>query len=296
MPVKIAAILVSFNPDRHPGPAVDTLAGIVDVAIVVDNRAGGQLSLEHLADRGAVVLRNDNAGGLAGAYNRALAWIADNRDQVTHVLFLDDDSDLGALRVFLDSPVTRDAAADPGVAAVAPIYRDRRTGLRGRHIQLDRLRFRVLPRDQDDPADVTFVINSMSVWRRAALMRLGPYSEALGIDHIDTDFAMRAKRAGYRIVLNAGVEFMHEIGERRSYRLLGRVLQSGGHSPSRRFMIGRNTVAIARRHGLAYPAFFVLCLQRLAYETVGILAIEDRKMAKIEGLWRGILRGVVTRA
>lgn len=294
--MNIAAVFVSFDPARDPGGAVRQLGKLVNTTVVVDNRVGGNPGLLEVEGEGAIVLRNGNVGGLAGAYNCALGWIDEHRGETTHVLFLDDDSELDALEAFLASPVTIEAAACTGVAAVAPVYRDLRTGLRGRHIQLGRLRFRFLPREQLVPTDVTFVINSMSLWRRDALKRVGPYSVLLGVDHIDTDYAMRAKRAGYRILLNAEVEFLHEIGQRRSYKLFGRTVQSGGHSAERRFQIGRNTAVVAKEHGLAYPAFFVLCLQRLAYETIGILAAEDCKLAKVGGLWRGVIEGVRTRA
>lgn len=294
--MKIAAILVCFDPARSPRDAVDRLATIVDSTIIVDNRKGGHPAL-HALDRPQVtILRNDNIGGLAGAYNRALSWIAEYQREITHILFVDDDSDLAALDAFLRSEATREVAAHSSVAAVAPVYRDKRTGLRGRHIQLDRFRFRFLPREQTTPVDVAFVINSMSLWRVDVLTRLGPYSVALGVDHIDTEYAMRAKRAGFRIVLNAGVEFLHEIGERRSYKLFGKTVQSGGHGADRRFLIGRNTVIVAKKHGFAYPAFMLLCLQRLCYESLGILIAENSKAAKLSGLWRGALRGLVTRA
>lgn len=294
--MKIAAILVSFDPSRDPRAAVERLTAVIDTVVVVDNCGGGHSALEAPFEEDAIILRNDNVGGLAGAYNRALDWIERCRPAVSHILFIDDDTDLDALQAFLMSPATLAAASEATVAAVGPIYRDRRTGLRGAHIQLDRFRFRFLPREQADPVDVTFIINSMSLWRRDALIRLGRYSTSLGVDHIDTEYAMRAKRAGYRIVLNASVEFLHEIGERRSYRLLGRLVQTGGHSPRRRFLIGRNTMVIARTHGLAYPAFFALCLQRLGYETIGILAAEERKAAKLASLWGGAISGLFAHA
>jgi len=43
----------------------------------------------------------------------------------THVLFLDDDTDVSAMGRFLDSQITREAAADPTIAGVAPIHKDR---------------------------------------------------------------------------------------------------------------------------------------------------------------------------
>lgn len=294
--MNIAAILVSFDPERDPLPVVAQLNRMVASTIVVDNHPDCHGALRDPAHVDAVVIRNANVGGLAGAYNRALAWIEANRPDITHILFVDDDSDVKSLRQFLDSDVTQTHSRQPDVAAVAPVYRDKRTGMRGRHIQLNRFTFHFLDRELDDPADVTFVINSMSLWRRDALIRLGPYSETLRIDHIDTEYAMRAKRAGYRIVLNAKVQFLHEIGQRRTYKVLGRTVQSGGHGPARRYLIGRNTVIIALKHGIRYPSFMMLCAQRLAYETLGILMVEDRKLPKILSLWRGAFSGIVERA
>lgn len=292
----IAAVLVCFDPSRDPRAAAARLLEAVDSVVVVDNCAEGHPALGTPFDDGAILLRNANVGGLAGAYNGALDWIGQHRPETTHVLFVDDDTDLHALRSFLTSAETLVAANSVEVAAVAPIYRDRRTGLRGSHIRLERFRFHFLPRELSDPVDVTFIINSMSLWRRDALNRLGPYSTFLAVDHIDTEYAMRAKRAGYRIVLNATVEFIHEIGNRRSYRFFGRTVQTGGHSARRRYLIGRNTMAVARLHGLAYPAFATLCLQRLGYETIGILVAEDHKTAKLVNLWRGAIAGLVGHA
>jgi rhamnosyltransferase len=293
--VKIAAILVSFDSKRKSAGIVKELKGTVDLTIIVDNCVEGNPELSSMDEAGIVIIRNHNVGGLAGAYNAALLDIATHHAYITHVLFLDDDSALGTLESFLASDVTINAAACPNIAAVAPVYRDRRTGLRGRHIQLDRFRFHFLPREQAEPAYVTFVINSMSLWQRNALERLGPFSVLLGVDHIDTDYAMRAKRAGFKIVLNPAVEFLHEIGERRAYSIFGKSVQSGGHSPSRRFLIGRNTIIIVKRHGYKYPSFLILCIQRLLYETIGICAVEDRKFRKLLSLWNGVFHGVLCR-
>lgn len=293
--MKIAAILVLFDPSRDPRVAISSLIDVIDTVIIVDNCVDHHPALlEPLGSR-VVLLRNNNVGGLAGAYNCAIDWIERCEKSVSHILFVDDDTDLDALRMFLASSATIVAANQSDVAAVAPIYRDRRTGLRGSHIQLERFFLRFLPREQSVPIDVTFVINSMSLWKREVVSRLGRHSTSLAVDHIDTEYAMRAKRAGYRIVLNASIEFLHEIGQRRTYRLLGRVLQAGGHSPRRRYLIGRNTMAVARTYGVAYPAFFVLCLQRLAYEAVGILVAEDRKSAKLVSLLAGSISGIFVR-
>jgi rhamnosyltransferase len=110
----------------------------------------------------------------------------------------------------------------------------------------------------------------MTVWRLQALQRIGAFHEGLAIDHVDTEYCLRARQAGLTLHVNGAFEFAHAIGERRKYRLLGVELQAGGHSPQRRHMIARNTVWLARNWFCREPAFSALCLVRLAYEAVGI--------------------------
>jgi rhamnosyltransferase len=179
------------------------------------------------------------------------------------------------------------------VAAVAPIYIERETGLRGAHIQLDRFTYKFLPREQSEPVAVSFLINSMSLWNLKAIRRIGPYSTRLRVDHVDTDYCLRASALGYKLILNASVTFPHSIGNRRKYSFLGRTLQSGGHSSERRTMIARNTVLLAKRYWRRYPSFAVLCGARLGYETLGILISEDDRFQKLIGLASGVLSGIM---
>jgi GT2 family glycosyltransferase len=41
--------------------------------------------------------------------------------------------------------------------------------------------------------EVAFVINSMAIWRFEALAQIGRFNELLAIDHIDTDYCLRAR-------------------------------------------------------------------------------------------------------
>jgi len=114
---------------------------------------------------------------------------------------------------------------------VAPTYRDSATGIQLAPIQLFRFRWRVLARDLTEPVAVSFLINSMSLWRLDALRRIGPYDERLAVDHIDTDYCLRASALGYRLMLNPAVAFEHAIGARRKYRFLAVRCRRAGMIP-----------------------------------------------------------------
>lgn len=291
---RTAAILVVYRLHVPIEPVLRRLAASVAVTVVVDNSEHGHASLQPLVERhGAALLNSANRGALAGAYNRALAHLRElHADSIDQIVFLDDDSDPAVLSAFLADPMTTDRLADVHTAAVAPAYRDRATGMRGKYIQLSRFRLSYLSREFTDLRTVTFVINSMSVWRASALDRIGPFNESLAIDHVDTEYCLRARHLGLVTYVHGGHEFAHAIGERRRFRFLGREMQAGGHGPERRYLIGRNTLWLARVWAWREPAFAFLCAARLAYEVVGIVIAEDRARAKITALLRGACVGL----
>jgi hypothetical protein len=101
---------------------------------------------------------------------------------------------------------------------VAPAYRDRATGLRGKYIEL-----RSLPAE----LPVAPVLRPASGGLRdqfdvglamAALERIGRFNETLAIDHVDTEYCLRARACGLSIWVHGGHEFAHAIGERRRFR------------------------------------------------------------------------------
>ncbi len=293
---RTAAVVVVYRLAQDIRPTLLALQRTVRHVLLVDNHEQGHPGLPGLAAQlGADYLHAGNRGGLAGAYNRAVERLRLRHPQTQQLVFLDEDSDPSSLAALLRDAATGRILAQAGTGAVAPAYRDRATGMRGRYIRLGRYRLRFNPREFDGVRQVAFVINSMSVWRWQSLQQIGPFNEALAVDHVDTEYCLRARQLGLALYVNGEFEFAHSIGERKKYRVLGRELQAGGHAPERRFMIARNTVWLARNWCWREPAFAALCLARLAYEAVGILMAEDRALAKLAALARGTASGLVAR-
>jgi len=289
-------ILVAYDPATDPRTALKHLAEVLAFVIIVDNAAGGHplLPAEGALPGNVRLLRHGNRGGLAGAYNVALDLIFVSMPGARHVVFVDEDSDVDALSAFIEHEGTLDATSDKSVAAVAPAHRDRLSGLRASHVILKRFSFKRLPRDVQGVVQVAFVINSLSLWSLGALRHIGPFDEALGIDQVDIDYCLRARQCGYKVYLNGDCEFAHSIGRRRLYFLLGRQFQTGGHSAARRYLIGRNTIWLAKRYLTVYPAMAVICLFRIVHEGLGIAVAEADKFAKLKQLAKGVLVGSMT--
>ena len=293
----LAAVLVVYDRKVDPTPALLAVLGLVRTVVLVDNAPDGHPGASAWSRDGRVtVVTNANRGGLAGAYNAARAWLQEHAPQTRHLVFIDDDSDATVLAAFLRDPQVRSMLERADTAAVAPAHRDRATGMRAKHLLLTRWRWHQLPRELSGLNRVSFVINSMSVWRMEALQRIGAHNEWLGVDHVDTEYCLRAGDQGLGIYLHGDHEFAQSIGERRAYRFLGFTLQSGGHSAQRRHSIGRANAWLACAYLSSKPAFAVLRTALVLYEALGILMAEDKRLAKFcalaLGTFSGIARGI----
>ena len=75
--------------------------------------------------------------------------------------------------------------------------------MRGSYIRLGRWRLDFNPREFGDVRQVAFVINSMSVWRWQALRAAsGPSTKTLAVDHVDTEYCLRARQLGLALYVN----------------------------------------------------------------------------------------------
>lgn len=291
------AVLVVFDTQRDPAPALRSVLQSLAHVVVVDNSVDGHPALaDWRSDPCVTIIHHGNRGGLAGAYNAAIRWLtADRTEPTTHLVFVDEDSDASVLPSFLANPAVHAKLNDPGTAAVAPAHRDRATGLRARHMALRRWTWRYLEREARGMQPVAFVINSMSVWRTAALVSIGTYNEWLRVDHVDTEYCLRARRMNLAVYLHGDFEFAQSIGQRHAYRLGGRVLQSGGHTIQRRYGIAWSLCLLSRTWLLREPAFAALCLARLGYEALGIMLAERQRLSKLGALVRGGFAGLFAR-
>jgi rhamnosyltransferase len=291
----VAAILVVYAGHSDPTLAMERLLAYCDLIVLVDNSEVGHPAVALWRNRDGVhTIHHRNRGGLAGAYNAAVEHITTHRKQITHVVFVDDDSDPTVLVSLLGDSRVDALLQQPSTAAVAPAHRDRATGMRAVHMRIRRFSFALLPRESRGVQCVSLVINSMSVWRLDAIERIGPYNESLAVDYVDIEYCLRADRLGFGIYLCADHEFAHSIGKRRSFRFLGRTLQACNYGAERHYAIGRNAMWMLREHLFRSPAVSFLFLLKLVQDAVGIVLAEDDRLNKLKGLAAGAFRGLVS--
>lgn len=286
----ITGILVSFNkiPDQESISNILS-CGLSSLLVINNNPKFTSSNFSSLnSAKNIFVINNYNVGGLAGAYNKAIQFLKDSKIESSHILFLDDDSDFKSLRSYIESDLTQKILKCETEAVIGPRYIESATGILGKCVKLTRFWFKISSPIKPSLIPVSFIINSFSIWQKDTIFNIGDYDERLAIDHVDTDYCMRANKLGIPIFINNSVTFEHTIGERVSFNFLGFKLQSSGHNIMRKSLIVKNTRILIFRYGFDNPGFLALCFLRLIYEFMSVLIAERSKTKKIYFMLKGL--------
>lgn len=274
----LAAVVTAYHPDERLAAVVEAALTSCATVIVADNTPGDAPSLaDKLDDPRVRVLRSGHNRGLAGALNVGLDELPGDAEAV---LFLDQDSVLPAelvagLAAHLD---------DPAIGVVGPTPVDAETGGRyergaDRHETLD-----------DRPS----IITSGMLVRRACLEAVPRFREEFFVDCVDTDFCLRVRRSGSRVVRDAALILPHAIGSGRDHRL-GPLTVRVLHYPAwRHYWIARNGLVLSRE--FAGERSFVLNNALFMARWLLVTALfDDRRRASVPAVLQGLVHGLTGR-
>jgi rhamnosyltransferase len=250
---RIGAVVVSYHP--QVADLARTLAALspqVETVFIVDNGSGEDTVLELralVAGRNAELVEFPTNRGIAAAQNAALQRAQDVG--MDFLVLFDDDSlpapDLVA-QLAHAFRIQHDAGAR--VAAVGPQWVDARTGRRGNFYRIQRGRIvGVVPTDSA-PIEVDFLIASGTLLSLQAVRAIGAMREDYFIDHVDTEWCVRAARAGWKLYGTSAARLTHALGDAGKRIWLGRWREVALHSPVRNYYEVRNTLLLMRTPGL----------------------------------------------
>ena len=296
-PHVIPAVVVTFHPDPRWPERLDALRREHPIVLVVDNSidpaARTAVATSVAARPGVRLLSLPDNPGIGAALNLAFATLA--AEGRARAVAYDQDSTPAP---GFSAALAATAAAVPAAAVIGANWTDpRRPGRPALFLRPGPpfgLGFRRVPASRD-LCGLLCVITSGSLFDLAAWRALGGFDEGLFLDLVDTDFCLRARRAGRDIAASAAAQLEHHRGEKKPVRLLGREFHPAHTPPFRLRCLSRNRVLLLRKLRLRPVSW---TLYEFAYSVkllADTLLFENRKAARIFAMLRGTGEGLLGR-
>lgn len=142
--------------------------------------------------------------------------------------------------------------------------------------------------------EADFVISSGSLMPVSVLDDIGPMDENLFIDHVDTEWCLRAQSKGYRLFGVPGARMVHTLGDSRKRIWFLRRRNVPHHSPFRYYYILRNSILLQRRKYIPLKWRFAELLRSVRVVIFYGLFPANRLQClqyMFKGIWHG-LKGI----
>lgn len=260
---RVLAVIVSYNPklDSLAASIKPLLLAHCDV-LVVDNASSNQSQIKQCCETiSAARVKDDGENsqlellalqrnvGLGAAHNKGINKA--RAGSFDYLLFLDQDTILSenCLATLLNAHQAKIESGQK-VSAVGASYAHG-TQKESVYIRFGALKFsRHGAGEQDSQGCVAtdFLISSGSLISTQALDQIGSMDETLFIDHVDTEWFLRARAKGYQAFGVPAAKMEHGLGEvTHVVNLSGRQRNVPQHKPFRYYYIFRNSVLLYRR-------------------------------------------------
>lgn len=291
----VTAVVVTFHPSVECERLLASLDRQCGKVVVVDNGSTqselGELRAT-IARSGIELIELGRNTGIATAQN---IGIEQAREGGAQFVLLSDDDSLPADDM-VEQLLAGIASVEPDgkVAAVGPLVGEEKAGAD----QLVYVSRKWGPRRatceelQKSLVPVAFLIASGCLIRMAAFDVVGPMDDELFIDHVDLQWGLRAKRAGFDLFVVPAARMMHSLGD-ENVQLPGRTQPIHVHGPIRNYYLARNTVSLIKSGLLPVSwrvGYLVWLLKYAAFNTLLIDQHRERATKIVQGVRDG-LRG-----
>lgn len=287
-PASVCAVFVTYHPEARFADRLPGVAAQVGGVVIVDNGSdaaalamlAGLKAAPSLRARLSLVHNATNLG-LAQALNigieraQALGFLS--------VVLFDQDSQADEDLVATLLAVRATAPHPERVAVVGAGFRERHRPERAAVKLAGDLRWDEVP----------WAITSGSLLWVASHAVVGPFRADFFIDYVDTEYCLRARARGYRVIKTRTPLMTHAIGAPSLHRLLWMQKWTSNHAPARRYYVARNQTVMLREDGRhPYGIWAIAGLFACVTPAKRILFYEARKKEKLSALLRGWWDGV----
>jgi len=263
--IKLAGTVILYNPQKNFIDNIKSYLCFLDKLYLVDN---SEIKSQYIEDinniNNAVYIFNNGNKGVAFGLNMALKMAL--KDGYRFLLTMDQDSSFKDASIekmidFINNNNTSDVAIiSPEIVVDNHIITDRNTP-----------------------------ITSGSIINLDISNKIGFFDEDYFIDRVDFEYALRAKKSGYKIKVITNAFLDHSLGNYKIVKVLNKKIVVTNHLPLRRYYITRNTLYMINDYFLNFPIYSLNQLRMLITDLIKILLFESNKKEKISMMINGFV-------
>jgi rhamnosyltransferase len=139
------------------------------------------------------------------------------------------------------------------------------------------------------------IITSGMLVRRSAFDEVPGFREDFFVDCVDSDFCLRVRRSGRRVVRDAELVLPHSIGSGRDHRLGPLNVRVLHYSAWRHYWIARNGLVLSREFFATERGFVLTNALFMARWLLVTTLFDERRAASVPAVLRGLLHGLTGR-
>ena len=287
---QVLAVVVTFNPDASLlDKSVQALIAQGCRVLVVDNGSSNVDSIKFDASS-VEFIRNEANLGLGAAHNQG--WKYAKEKGCKYLLIMDQDSvpSEGMVAALIDA--YQEQATYNKVSAVGACYINVENQSRSFFVRFGGLKFQ-RKYIEEGVVEADFLISSGSLFSLEVIDKVGGMDENLFIDHVDTEWFLRARHHGFKAYGVGHALMQHGLGEKtHQFKLGSRKRNVPQHKPFRYYYIFRNSIALYKR-GYTSWLWKWNDIQRLAMILLMFGFLKSPRLSNLKmmglGFWHGLI-------
>ena len=272
MKVKIAAVVVLYNPDSDILNNINTYINQVDKLFVIDNSENFIPSLIdkiQLLNNVEYVYNHSNIGIAAALNIGAKKADAENFE---YLLTMDQDSKASSEMV---AELLKCFSIDSRIAIVSPFHK---------------LIKNITAKQKNNIChQVLTTMTSGNLVKIKNLKEIGLYKEDFFIDYVDHEICLRMNKMGFKVYQNNETLLSHSLGELKQKFFLFKKVYPTHHSPLRLYYRTRNRLYVLNSYKKEFPLYCINDFVNFIKEFIKIILFESQRRKKLFMIYQGFI-------
>ena len=230
---KVAAIIISYNPDNNLLDSINLLINQVEKIIIVDNGSESEKKkninlIKDINNEKIKIIFNQENLGIATALN---IGVKDALKQgYNWILTMDQDSKVSSnmIEEMIEVYSTIDESERKDILSIFPNFVDERIQSIEENSEMNAYEY--------VDADIT----SGNLLKAEVFDKVGFFDDSLFIDLVDTDFCMRLNEENIKMIKVRDAILYHSLGESQTVKSIFGKFNTSNHSALRRYYMTRN--------------------------------------------------------